>query len=153
PANHAASAASAVPPVATTSPNAPVLPCSASTSPTTRPSTSLSISSKATACGPPAACATSASTPSFASPIKPATTPNASTTRWSPTYRSTRPRPMKPGPSWEKKDKHCNPDNPADHNLGSWWDHILIDADSRLIVTLVIGRRTTDTVYQAFTDF
>jgi IS1 family transposase len=37
--------------------------------------------------------------------------------------------------------------------LGSWWDHILIDADSRLIVTLVVGRRTTETVYQAFTDF
>jgi hypothetical protein len=60
---------------------------------------------------------------------------------------------MKPGPSWEKKDQHCNPNQPADRNLGSWWDHILIDADSRLIVTLVIGRRTTETVYQACTDF
>jgi hypothetical protein len=60
---------------------------------------------------------------------------------------------MKPGPLWEKKDKHCDPNNPADRELGSWWDHLLIDADSRLIVTLVVGRRTTETVYQACTDF
>jgi len=30
---------------------------------------------------------------------------------------------------------------------------VLIDAESRLIVTLVIGRRDTDTAYQAFLDF
>jgi hypothetical protein len=54
---------------------------------------------------------------------------------------------------WGKKDKHCDPNKPADQQLGSWWDHVLIDADSRLIVTLVVGRRTTETVYQAFTDF
>ena len=60
---------------------------------------------------------------------------------------------MKPGPLWEKKDKHCDPENPADQELGSWWDHVLIDTDSRLIVTLVVGRRTTETVCQAFTDF
>jgi hypothetical protein len=37
--------------------------------------------------------------------------------------------------------------------LGGWWDHVLIDADSRLIVTLVVGRRTAETAHQAFTDF
>jgi hypothetical protein len=37
--------------------------------------------------------------------------------------------------------------------LGSWWDHVLVDAESRLIVTLVIGRRTLDTARQAFADF
>jgi hypothetical protein len=37
--------------------------------------------------------------------------------------------------------------------LGSWWDHVLIDADSRLIVTLVVGRRTAATVCQAWADF
>jgi hypothetical protein len=30
---------------------------------------------------------------------------------------------------------------------------VLIDADSRLIVTLVIGRRETETARQAFADF
>jgi hypothetical protein len=29
---------------------------------------------------------------------------------------------MKPGPLWEKKDKHCDPNNPADREQGSYWD-------------------------------
>ncbi len=53
----------------------------------------------------------------------------------------------------EKKDKHCQPTNPDDKQQGSYWDHVLFDPSSRLIVTLVIGRRTEETVYQAFTDF
>ena len=54
---------------------------------------------------------------------------------------------------WGKKDKHCDPSNPGDREQGSYWDHVLFDPHSRLIVTLVIGRRTNDTVFQAFTDF
>ena len=60
---------------------------------------------------------------------------------------------MRLGPSWEKKDKNCDPHDPADRRLGSWWDHVLIDTQSRLIVTLVIGRRTAATVSEAFRDF
>ena len=60
---------------------------------------------------------------------------------------------MRPGPSWGKKDKHCDPNDPGDREQGSYWDHVLLDADSRLIVTLVIGRRETETARQAFTDF
>jgi len=60
---------------------------------------------------------------------------------------------MRRGPSWGKKDKHCDPSDPADQQQGSYWDHVLLDADSRLIVTLVIGRRDTDTARQAFADF
>jgi hypothetical protein len=60
---------------------------------------------------------------------------------------------MRRGPSWGKKDKHCDPSDPGDQEQGSYWDHVLIDADSRLIVTLVIGRRDTETARQAFTDF
>jgi hypothetical protein len=54
---------------------------------------------------------------------------------------------------WETKDKHCDPDDPADAQQGSYWDHILLDPDTKLIVTLVIGRRNGDTVVQAFTDY
>jgi hypothetical protein len=54
---------------------------------------------------------------------------------------------------WGKKDKHCDPSNPGDREQGSYWDHVLFDPHSRLIVTLVIGRRNNDTVFQAFTDF
>ena len=60
---------------------------------------------------------------------------------------------MKRGPSWGKKDKHCDPSDPGDREQGSYWDHVLLDADSRLLVTLVIGRRDTDTARQAFADF
>jgi hypothetical protein len=60
---------------------------------------------------------------------------------------------MRRGPSWGKKDKHCDPSDPGDREQGSYWDHVLIDADSRLIVTLVVGRRDTDTARQAFADF
>jgi hypothetical protein len=60
---------------------------------------------------------------------------------------------MRRGPSWGKKGKHCDPSDPADQQQGSYWDHVLIDADSRLIVTLVIGRRDAETACQAFADF
>jgi hypothetical protein len=60
---------------------------------------------------------------------------------------------MKPGPSWGKKDKHCDPGNPADHGRGSWWDHVILDTKSRLIVSLVVGRRTLETVVSAWADF
>jgi hypothetical protein len=60
---------------------------------------------------------------------------------------------MRHGPSWGKKDKHCDPSDPADQQRGSWWDHVLLDADSRLIVTLAVGRRDTETARQAFADF
>jgi hypothetical protein len=60
---------------------------------------------------------------------------------------------MRRGPLWGKKDKHCDPSEPDDQERGSFWDHVLIDADSRLIVTLAIGRRTLDTARQAFADF
>src|SRR5262245_39631201 len=60
---------------------------------------------------------------------------------------------MRPGRSWEKKDKHCDPTNPADRLCGSWWDHILLDPETKLIVTLVVGRRTADTALEAFLDF
>jgi hypothetical protein len=54
---------------------------------------------------------------------------------------------------WEKKDKHCVANDPGDQEQGSYWDHVLLDTHSRLIVTLVIGRRTEEMVHQAFTDF
>src|SRR5271156_3430856 len=64
-----------------------------------------------------------------------------------------RSNPTRPGPSWEKKDKNCDPDDPDDAEQGSFWDHVIIDPESKLIVTLVVGRRNADTVVQVFTDF
>jgi IS1 family transposase len=54
---------------------------------------------------------------------------------------------------WEKKDKQCDPDDPEDAEQGSYWDHVIIDPQTKLIVSMVVGRRTADTVVQVFTDF
>lgn len=54
---------------------------------------------------------------------------------------------------WEKKDKQCAAEDPADAELGSTWDHVIIDPETKLIVSLVVGRRNADSVVQVFTDF
>lgn len=54
---------------------------------------------------------------------------------------------------WGKKDKNCDPTNAADDQRGSWWDHVILDTKSRLIVTLVVGRRTLETLESAWADF
>ena len=54
---------------------------------------------------------------------------------------------------WGKKDKHCDPENPADAEQGSYWDHVILDPETKLLVSLVVGRRNADTVVQLFTDF
>ena len=54
---------------------------------------------------------------------------------------------------WGKKDKHCDADDPLDAEQGSYWDHVIIDPESKLIVSLVVGQRNADTVVQLFTDF
>jgi hypothetical protein len=54
---------------------------------------------------------------------------------------------------WEKKDKHCNPLDPADAEQGSYWDHVIFDPETKLVISLVVGQRNADTVVQVFTDF
>ncbi len=41
-----------------------------------------------------------------------------------------------------KKEKHCDRDEVADHDKGDQWDHTAIDAMSRLILSVIPGRRT-----------
>jgi hypothetical protein len=60
---------------------------------------------------------------------------------------------MKLGPLWGKKDKHCDPADPDDAKQGSYWDHVIIDPETKLIISMVVGRRNADTVVQVFTDF
>jgi hypothetical protein len=54
---------------------------------------------------------------------------------------------------WGKKDKQCDPADPDDAEQGSYWDHAIIDPETKLIISLVVGRRNADTVVQVFTDF
>jgi len=52
-----------------------------------------------------------------------------------------------------KKEKHCDPDNPADAQQGDNWDHVALDPEHRLVVSVVPGKRTTEHVRQLVNDF
>jgi hypothetical protein len=54
---------------------------------------------------------------------------------------------------WGKKDKQCDPVDPDDAEQGSYWDHVIIDPQTKLIISLVVGRRDADTVVAVFSDF
>ena len=45
-----------------------------------------------------------------------------------------------------KKQAHCDPANPADAIRGDWWDHVAIDAESRLVLAVVPGARDAESV-------
>ena len=54
-----------------------------------------------------------------------------------------------------KKEKHCDRTCAADKDKGDQWDHTAIDAESRLIISVVPGRRTLascESVVQAVKD-
>jgi IS1 family transposase len=52
-----------------------------------------------------------------------------------------------------KKEKNCDPNDPADDRKGDAWDHVAIDAESRLIVSVVPGERTAESVVAVVEDF
>jgi IS1 family transposase len=45
-----------------------------------------------------------------------------------------------------KKEKHCDPAAEADLFRGDQWDHVALDPDTRLVLSVVVGRRTTENV-------
>lgn len=52
-----------------------------------------------------------------------------------------------------KKEKHCDPDEPADARQGDHWDHVAFDPEHRLVVSVVPGKRTEDKVHRLMKDF
>jgi len=52
-----------------------------------------------------------------------------------------------------KKEKHCNPDDPDDAQQGDNWDHVALDAEHRLVVSVVPGKRTAEKVEALVEDF
>jgi len=52
-----------------------------------------------------------------------------------------------------KKDKHCNPQDPADDERGDCWDHVAFDPEHRLVVSVIPGRRTIDHARLLVEDF
>jgi hypothetical protein len=43
-----------------------------------------------------------------------------------------------------KKQKNCDPANPADDHKGDWWDHVAIDPEHRLVLAVVPGARSIE---------
>lgn len=43
-----------------------------------------------------------------------------------------------------KKQKNCNPDDPADDQKGDWWDFVAYDAEHRLVLAVVPGARSIE---------
>jgi IS1 family transposase len=49
-----------------------------------------------------------------------------------------------------RKEKNCGPDDPR---RGDCWDHTAIDPESRLVLSLVVGKRTAAATHQVVQDF
>ena len=52
-----------------------------------------------------------------------------------------------------KKEKHCDPENPDDAHQGDNGDHVALDPEHRLVVSVVPGKRTEDKVQRLVQDF
>ena len=52
-----------------------------------------------------------------------------------------------------KKEKHCDRDDPDDDDQGDCWDHVALDPEHRLVVSLVTGRRTDGHAQLLVEDF
>src|SRR6185312_5355045 len=47
-----------------------------------------------------------------------------------------------------KKQKHCNPAKPEDARCGDCWDHVALDPEHRLVLGVVVGKRTEENATQ-----
>lgn len=52
-----------------------------------------------------------------------------------------------------KKQKHCSDDDPLDAEQGDNWDHVALDPEHRLVVSVVPGKRTEENVHELVQDF
>ena len=51
-----------------------------------------------------------------------------------------------------KKEKHCDPDNPADARQGDNWDHVAYDSEHRMVINVVPGKRSAANVEASVQD-
>jgi IS1 family transposase len=52
-----------------------------------------------------------------------------------------------------KKEKHCDPHDPDDAKQGDNWDHVALDPEHRLVVSVVPGKRTAEKAEAVVQDF
>src|SRR4051794_38480551 len=137
-----ASDCSTVRPARPASPSARAPRCSTAACPTTRPMPSSGTSPRATASDRPADSSASIAIPSSGWPAPPAITPTTLTTSsW---LFPPRTREVQLDEAWSfvaKKQKNCDPADPADDHKGDWWDHVAFDAEHKLVLAVVPGAR------------
>ena len=51
-----------------------------------------------------------------------------------------------------KKQKNCDPANPADDHKGDWWDHVAYDPEHKLVLAVVPGARVTESVEEVVAE-
>jgi hypothetical protein len=51
-----------------------------------------------------------------------------------------------------KKEQHCDPDDPADAQHGDNWDHVALDPEHRLVLSVVPGKRLVEAVAALIQD-
>jgi IS1 family transposase len=51
-----------------------------------------------------------------------------------------------------KKQKNCDPTDPADDHKGDWWDHVAYDAEHRLVLAVVPGARSIENAEEVVTE-
>ena len=51
-----------------------------------------------------------------------------------------------------KKQKNCDPLNPADDHKGDWWDHVAYDPEHKLVLAVVPGARVTESVEEVVAE-
>src|SRR5262252_6588533 len=127
------------------SPSARARPCSAPGCPRTSSYPSWPTSPTAAASVRPPAWPASARTPSAASACSPASTPADSMTSWRAFPPST--TKVQLDEKWafvHKKQRHCDPDDEADWFCGDQWDHVAFDPESRLVLSVVVGKRLAE---------
>jgi hypothetical protein len=113
----------------------------------------LAHSLTAVASARPPAWSASARTPSIASPCWPAATPASSTMSWWAFPPST--TKVQLDEKWSfvgKKEKHCAPEGEESLSQGDQWDHVAFDPDSRLVLSVVVGKRTTGSAVRLLED-
>ena len=52
-----------------------------------------------------------------------------------------------------KKEKNCDPDNPDDAQQGDNWDHVALDPEHRLVLSVIPGKRTAEKAEALVEDF
>src|ERR1700684_1243896 len=129
------------------SPNARARSSSTAISPRERLSPCSNISTRAVASAAPDAWSASIPTPSDGWPASSDNMPTTLTTSsW---LFPPRTREVQFDEKWSfvnKKQKNCDPNNPADDHKGDWWDHVAFDPEHKLVLAVVPGARVIENV-------